>query len=172
MQEGTPSKPIREMDSPSSFPQKNNRAMRSSKTGDAADNRPPFLAFSPLQNSSALQQSDDQNDHGDDQKKVNEAAGVERKKPQRPQDEQDDQDCPKHENLLLSFYPLPSCALPLPDRAMDSKRATRTHAIFMPNSFGALSRLKSPFSGQSQAGRTNWSAFILCNCPIKQHISY
>ena len=79
-----------------------------------------FLTFSPLKDSPALQKSNYQNDHGDDQEKVNEAAGMERKKPQCPQDEQDDQDCPEHENLLLSFYPLPSRALPLPDRAMDS----------------------------------------------------
>jgi hypothetical protein len=43
-----------------------------------------FLAFSPLKNSPALQQSDDQNDHGDNQENVDQAAGVEREKPQSP----------------------------------------------------------------------------------------
>jgi hypothetical protein len=52
--------------------------------------RPLFLSFAPLKNSPALQQSDDQNDHGDDQKNVDQAAGVEREKSQRPQNDQDD----------------------------------------------------------------------------------
>jgi hypothetical protein len=49
-----------------------------------------ILAFSPLKNSPALQQSDDQNDQGDDQKNVDQAANVERKKSQSPQNDQDD----------------------------------------------------------------------------------
>jgi hypothetical protein len=49
-----------------------------------------FLAFSPSKSSSALQQSYDQNDRGDDQKSVDQAADVEREKSQSPQNDQDD----------------------------------------------------------------------------------
>ena len=49
-----------------------------------------FLAFSPSENSPALQQSYDQNDRGDNQKNVDQAPDVEREKSQSPQNDQDD----------------------------------------------------------------------------------
>jgi hypothetical protein len=48
------------------------------------------LAFSPLKDFPALQQSYDQNHQGDDQKNVYQAADVEREKSQSPQNDQDD----------------------------------------------------------------------------------
>jgi hypothetical protein len=143
------------MDLPSYLPHENTRRVRSSKTGAIADSRLFFLVVSPLKNSPALQQTDDQNDHGDDQKNVNEAAGVEREKPQSPEDEQDDQDCPKHKSLLLSFCLSAFYALPFSDGAIDSRNATRINAIFMPNSFRILSRLRITAFRSRPVGRTN-----------------
>jgi hypothetical protein len=47
-----------------------------------------ILAFSQLKDSPALQQAYDQNNQSDDQKHMNQAADVERKKSQSPQNDQ------------------------------------------------------------------------------------
>jgi hypothetical protein len=66
-----------------------------------------ILVVSPLKNSPALQQSYDQNDHGNDQKNVDQAGtDVERKKSQSPQNYQDDYNCFKHADLLFFFLSL------------------------------------------------------------------
>jgi hypothetical protein len=59
---------------------------------DFAFSRPVILGSDSsftLKNSPALQQSYDQNDRGDDQKNVYQAADVEREKSQSPQNDQD-----------------------------------------------------------------------------------
>jgi hypothetical protein len=96
------------------------------------------LAFSPLKNSPALHQSYDQNDQGDDNKNVDQAAGVEREKSQGPQNDQDDQNRLKHTDLLFLFYLSLSCSQPLLDGTMDSGEATCLRAVFMPVSFRVI----------------------------------
>jgi hypothetical protein len=49
----------------------------------------------------ALQQSYDQNDQGDDNENVDQAADVEREESESPQNDQDDQNCLKHPYLLF-----------------------------------------------------------------------
>jgi aryl-phospho-beta-D-glucosidase BglC (GH1 family) len=98
-----------------------------------------MLAFSPLKNSPALHQSYDQNDHGNDQKNVDQAAtDVEREKSQSPQNYQDDYDCFKHADLLFFFYFSLPCSQPLLDGTMGSGEATCLNAVFMPGSLRIL----------------------------------
>jgi hypothetical protein len=79
-----------------------------------------ILKFSRLKNSPPLQQSDDQNDQGDDQKNVDQAAtDMEREKPQSPQNDQDDYNCLKHADLLFFFCLSLSCSQPSWDGTMD-----------------------------------------------------
>jgi hypothetical protein len=103
------------------------------------------LSFCPSENSPALQQPDDQNDCGDDQKNVDQTAGVEREKSQGPQNEQDDQDCSKHTDLLFFFRLSPSSALPLSDVVMGWGEAPSLSAVFMPGSFRSLKMLENGF---------------------------
>jgi hypothetical protein len=96
------------------------------------------LAFPRLQDFPSLQQPDDDNDQGDDQENVDQAAGVEREQPQKPSHKQDEHKCPNHENLLIFFCLSLTFAHPLLDSAMNSGETTYLYAVFMPRSFRVL----------------------------------
>jgi hypothetical protein len=93
-----------------------------------------ILAFSPLKNFPSLQQPDDHNDQGDDQKNVDQAAGVEREQPQKPRHKQDEYESPNHGNLLFFFCLSLTFAHPISDSTMDSGETTYLYAVFMPSS--------------------------------------
>jgi hypothetical protein len=96
-------------------------------------------AFSQLEDSPALYQSNDQNDYGDDQKNMDQAAkGVSRHQTQKPQNEQDDYDCPEHMDLLFSFRLSPFRCQPFVKSRMDWRGASRLEAVFMPESSRVL----------------------------------
>jgi len=57
-----------------------------------------------------LEQSYDQNDHGDDEKDVDQAAGVEGEQAEAPKNDEDDENRFEHVVLLYFFGFSPSCS--------------------------------------------------------------